>query len=358
LRRTLTDALTSLTTQFAKVHNLVHQYANDEDLQQYHGIYDISLTEYLSAVNATPLEYRGTLRDLRFSFKTLSLARKVLLCDLLALPSQSFWQNTQHLACVSSRIQNLVSRTVSAIEVVNNVLAEEGSRTWSEGRDLDQRTKSQLRGEPSSATPGSEQIKAQKRRLDALATGIRSMNARLHLFQQEADAISDTADEGSQLSSTLSKQYDSIGAELKGLVAEWEQGKKTMLLSVNTLNRCSQSSSGLQTPISRSSSLGGLTMVDDGPADALRALNGDDAPQKLSDFAITDEEVFEAVALPRKRMSVLLSREERMAKIQEDRKKRATLQEHADRTTNMLRELEMVIKHRPRGRTTSQITTL
>ena len=88
-------------------------------------------------------------------------------------------------------------------------------------------------------------------------------------------------------------------------------------------------------------------MVDGGPGDALRLLNGEDDTTQGSLQDTLDEEVFEAVAKPRKRMSLAFSREEKMAKLQEDRRKRATLQEQAETTTNMLRELQLVIKHRP-----------
>jgi hypothetical protein len=53
-----------------------------------------------------------------------------------------------------------------------------------------------------------------------------------------------------------------------------------------------------------------------------------------------------------------MTREEKLAKMQEDRRKRATIQEGRAVTTNMLRELETVIKHRPRGRTSSRITSV
>lgn len=99
-------------------------------------------------------------------------------------------------------------------------------------------------------------------------------------------------------------------------------------------------------------------MVDGGPADALRLLNGEDDTYLYSDPASQDEEVFEAVAKPRKRMSLAFSREEKLAKLQEDRKKRATLQEQAETTTNMLRELQMVIKHRPQQRQPPRITSV
>jgi hypothetical protein len=114
----------------------------------------------------------------------------------------------------------------------------------------------------------------------------------------------------------------------------------------------------MRSPASPSpSSLGGLTIVDGGPAEALKLLSGDE--RSSSDGAGVDEEVFEAVALPRKRMSwAPMSREEKLTKLQEDRRKRQTMHEHAENTTNMLRELQMVIKHRPLARSDTRITSI
>ena len=80
-------------------------------------------------------------------------------------------------------------------------------------------------------------------------------------------------------------------------------------------------------------------MVDGGPAEALRLLSGDEP--NGADRGALDEEVFEAVAIPRKRMSwAPMSREEKLNKLQEDRRKRATLQEQAENTTRSIDDLE------------------
>jgi hypothetical protein len=104
--------------------------------------------------------------------------------------------------------------------------------------------------------------------------------------------------------------------------------------------------------LSPTTSLGGLTAVEEGNAmDALKALNGEARSRSSMDFSSSDaEEVFEAVALPRQRST--LTREERIAKMKEDRVKRESMKDKAEANTNMLRELESVINMRPRGRTT------
>jgi hypothetical protein len=94
----------------------------------------------------------------------------------------------------------------------------------------------------------------------------------------------------------------------------------------------------------------------------LKLLNGEAGDESGLDSSIPDEEIFEAVVKPqpRKRMSmgVNMTREEKIAKMQEERKKRATLQDQADTTTSMLRELQMVIKHRPPQRQNTRVTSV
>ena len=95
-------------------------------------------------------------------------------------------------------------------------------------------------------------------------------------------------------------------------------------------------------------SLGGTTDVESGsPSDALKALTGEMS---------SDDDVSEAVAAPRQRST--LSREERIAKMKENRIAASTLKDSKEANTHMLKELETVIRLRPRGRTTGRITSI
>ena len=144
-------------------------------------------------------------------------------------------------------------------------------------------------------------------------------------------------------------------------MSEWERGRNTMLFGLGAIDQVSlsRSSSGLRSPHSPVCSLGGITAVNEGsPAEALTRLTGESLKAPSNDSLVSDEEVFEAVSLPTKPKRLSMTREEKLAKMQEDRRKRATLQENRDATTNMLRELETVIKHRPCRRTTSRVTSI
>lgn len=152
-------------------------------------------------------------------------------------------------------------------------------------------------------------------------------------------------------------QYESIGIDLKALMQEWEDGKAALASNIDRNERRISSMSSMLSP---TISLGGITAVDEGNAmDALKILNGEAMSRSSMDFSSSDvEEVYEAIALPRPRSK--LTREERIVKMKEDRVKRESLKERSESNTRMLRELESVIKMRPRGKTTpgARVTSL
>ena len=169
-------------------------------------------------------------------------------------------------------------------------------------------------------TPNRERWRAQLRKLNALSSGIRGLQAKLHVLREESDKNLNEADDVSELGTGLMLQYESIGVDLKALMQEWEDGN---------------------------------------PMDALKILNGEARSRSSMDFSSSDvEEVYEAVALPRPRSK--MTREERIVKMKEDRAKRDSLRERAESNTRMLRELESVIRMRPRGKTapSGRVTSL
>lgn len=318
------------------------------------------MQEYKNAVavvNETPLDARNSLKELRFLFRLHFIARKVLLCDFLALHSGSTWYNIHQWRLTSRTLETLDSLLSQASQYLHTAVVQEeygeSHENLSQGETDHMPVKDVV-----ATTPQKRHTMAQIRRFDAVANTIRSMNAKVHLAREEINSMKMT--DHPSLSTTITGQYEQLGAEIRNALVEWERGRNTMFLNVGTDSdrRLSRTSSGLRSPASPSpSSLGGLTIVDGGPAEAFKLLIGDE--RSSSDGAGADEEVFEAVALPRKRMSwAPMSREEKLNKLQEDRRKRQTMQEHADNTTNMLRELQMVIKHRPLARSDTRITSI
>lgn len=335
-------------------------FVRDADLQRYHDIYDVSMQDYADAIafaNKTAEESQDSLKELRFLFRLHFIARKVFLCDLLALHSGSTWQNIRQWRNTLQLLQDLEAIFSKIAQKLQSAMAREAfgkDISISASEDTDQ----SLNRDVETRTPQRLHTKAQLRRFEAVANAIHSLNAKIRLLRDDIDVPVAHGDEAA-FSTDLARHYEHLGADLRNALVEWERGRNTMFLNVGveSENRLSRASS-IRSPASPSpSSLGGMTVVDGGPAEAFKLLSGDE--KGTSDGIGPDEEVFEAVAMPRKRMSwAPMSREEKLNKLQEDRRKRATMQEQADNTTNMLRELQMVIKHRPKARVNNRITSI
>ena len=197
------------------------------------------------------------------------------------------------------------------------------------------------------------------RQFGNLSRGIRGLQAKMRLLRDESNITLDHPDEVLESGTNVLAQYDSIGADLKGLMQEWEEGRAALALSRDrTEHTRSFSSASNMIPASPTSSLGGTTAVGGGsPQDALQALNGiSKARSRSSTTSSSGEEIFEAVALPRQRST--LTREERIAKMQEERMRQAIVKDKSNANTHMLKELETVIRLRPRGRTTGRLTSI
>jgi hypothetical protein len=179
-----------------------------------------------------------------------------------------------------------------------------------------------------------------------MSQGIRELQAKIYLLRDESDRALTTTDDITELGPRLLEQYDNFGADLRNLVHEWEEGRRALATNITKHeNRLSLSppqliSSRSTTP----SSLGGRTASNGSPAEALKILNGEVLPSMNADSS--DEELFEAVASPRVRST--LTREERIAKLKEQRLQQAIVREQSDAGRTMVKELESVIKLRPR----------
>lgn len=362
LRTQLVDTLTLLITLYVESHNVLQAFVVPQDLHRYHDIYEISLAEYSDAIkiaNESSEEARASLRELRFALRLHAVARKVFLCDLLALRTTHGWHRVRQWRSVQSLLRELEEETYSRQANLSTELHQEEYGSDSPLRQRGRRSDMTLT--PTGISPTrSQHYQMQLRKFEDVAQSIRGLSAKLHVLREEMSGLTAANTDEAVVSAVLSKHYENLGTDIRALQVDWERGRNAMLLSVSTDQSSRPGSLSPRTPMSPSPSLGGLTVVDGGPAEALRLLNGDDRSSRSSDATLYDEEVFEAMSkpLPRQRQSMAgLTRDEKIAKLNEDRKKRATLQEQADTTTNMLRELQMVIKHKPHMRSPSTPTT-
>ena len=197
-------------------------------------------------------------------------------------------------------------------------------------------------------TPGSERWRSQLRKLNSLSSGIRGLQAKLQLLREESDRALNDSSDISELAPSLMSQYDSIGVDLKDLISVWEEGRAALAVGID---RNEKRLSSMSTLLSPASSFSGLTTVEGGTtADAFRALTGESpASSEVNELPEPDTpEVFEAVAQPRPRS--MMTREERIVKMKDDREQKAEARRQMDATRGMLRELETVINLRPRNR--------
>ena len=178
----------------------------------------------------------------------------------------------------------------------------------------------------------------------------------MHVLGEESDKALERAEDVTELGADLMSSYEAIGSDLRILMQEWESGKSSLAANINkNEQRRSQSMNGLLSP---TISLGGATAVEGSAAEALRALSGDDRHRwSMSTSTSDDAEVFEAIAMPRQRS--LLSREERLSKMKENRARLAAAKEKGFSNTHMLRELESVLNLRPKLKTRhSRVTSM
>lgn len=328
---------------------MLRPHAIEVDFEKYCDIYEISQTDLqevaeIMAGGGTEGEDAECLKALKFGLQKLHLLRKLFFCNLLALDADGGKPDFSRWAIAIDAMQRLSSRSFEAAVSLDRILGEEERVT------LPPTPKNPV-------TPGRERMRAQMRKLGSLSQGIRGLQAKLHILREESDRTLNESDDISDLGSNLMAQYESIGADLKSLMHEWEDGKSALAVNIDKHERrISLSSAGMLMSRSSTPSLGGLTAVGGSPTDALRILNGEARSGSSMEATSSDEEVFEAIALPRQRST--LSREERMAKMKEDRMRQAISREKADASTHMLKELETVIKLRPRGRTTGRMTSV
>ncbi|KAI9784133.1 MAG: hypothetical protein M1839_002637 [Geoglossum umbratile] len=318
----------------------------DVDLDKYNDIYDISTADLVEAnrgYSEADFDDAETLKTLKVLLYRVHTTRRVFLCCLLALDADGGKPDFTRWRIAADEIERNGAVMNESAEALKKFLIED------EQFVVPQTPKSPLNS-------GRERWKSQLRKLNSLSQGIRGLQAKMHVLREECDRSLDESMDVTELGANLIAQYESVGGDLKALMQEWEAGKAALTLNIDkNERRISQSSSAWRLS---TSSIGGATAVEGGPLDALRALNGDDNSRSSLEISTSDnEEVFEALAVPKQRSK--LTREERIAKMREERLRAASAREKSDANTSMLRELESVISlKQPRVRSVGRITSI
>lgn len=170
----------------------------------------------------------------------------------------------------------------------------------------------------------------------------------MHVLREESDRTLRESTDLVDFGPDLLLHYDSIGADLHALVNEWEDGRSFLAMSLDR---------NFGSPQSKySESISGTTLAGDTPRNSLLLGGGtgwaDDAGLGLysptadgKGHLSDDEQVFEAVAEPRPRS--IMTREERIRKVQEERHRIVEHKKKAEAGLALQRELQAVLVNRP-----------
>lgn len=299
------------------------------------------------------------LKDAAYLFHDI---RKVFLSGLLALHTSGKDTDRLRFTTVLEAFKELNAVTRQAYTRLKDVLADNDCESRNIGLIVSWLTNlvDQINQLPkdlkSPLSPNHDRWQHQIRRLGSMTMNIRSVQAKLHLLQEESSKALNEANDITEMGPLFMAQYDSIGQDLRDLTEAWQSGKKALQSGINrNEKRISSIGSFMASP---TSTMSGQTVAGDesstdehepGVEDALRKLTGDPPPTPTRPGSLVEPEVFEAVSMPRPRS--ILTREERLVRMREDRKTKEVAKAKADAYRGMVRELEgVLVKKGPRGR--------
>ncbi|KAK1776802.1 Mysoin-binding motif of peroxisomes-domain-containing protein [Copromyces sp. CBS 386.78] len=345
LRKALKQRFADMIKSYIQVKTAVKGLSEQLDLEKYYDVYDITDFDISDAMQGFPedaTEEAESLRVLKIAAARFHTIRKLLLCALLAFEATGDNSDFVRWSTAAQCLNQLSTLTGDCYERLRVILSDE------ESFPAIPETKFPL-------SPNREKRRTQFRKLNSLSTGIRGLQAKLIMLREESEKALDKADDVSEVGFDLMSQYESIGQDLKMLQQAWEDGKAALASGIDRNEKRISSMSMLYSP---ATSLSGLTTVGEesetggGAEDALKALNGETSPTQNSPPSSNEPDVFEAVALPARPRSIL-TREERLVKMKEEREMRAMQREKSEASRGMLKELEMVINLRPKRHTTA-----
>jgi hypothetical protein len=346
LRKALKMSFRNTIPAYERISTAVKALAEPLDLERYYDMYDIGnldISDAAQGFTEADFEDAESLRSLKIIAARLYNIRKIFLCALLALEARGDGTDFLRWTTAMEGLRALNDVTKENFERLRVVLSEQ------EGFPAVATPKMPL-------SPGRERWRSQLRKLGSLSTGIRGLQAKMALLREESDRSLNEAEDVSELGPSLMAQYESIGDDLKTLTHAWEEGKAAL---ASGIDRNEKRLSSLSTIVmSPTSSLGGFASPAEGGgvAEALKALEGGDQTSPAGGTSSPGdpdvEEVFEAVAMPRPR-KLFANREERLAKMREEREQRQEAKTAATQNLGMINELETVIKGRVKTATPS-----
>ncbi|TGJ82555.1 hypothetical protein E0Z10_g6216 [Xylaria hypoxylon] len=348
LRHAVRTSLAEVIATYYQTAFTIWGFAEQTELLQLQSQYQFTVADVVerfhlfSNSDTENSEKLQSLKDAAYLFHDI---RKVFLSGLLALHSSGKDSDRLRFTTVLEAFKELNAVTRQAYTRVKDTLTENDYQI----NQLPKVPKSPL-------SPNHDRWQHQVRRLGSMTMNIRSVQAKLHLLQEESSKALNEANDITEMGPLFMAQYDSIGQDLRDLMEAWQSGKKALQSGINkNEKRISSIGSVMTSPIS---TMSGRTIAGDesstdehesGVEDALRKLTGEILPTLGNLDLPAEPEIFEAISVPRPRS--MLTREERIVRMREDRKTKEVARAKADAYRGMVRELEGVLgKKGSRGR--------
>ena len=376
LRRNLRNCYAAIIPTFLHSIANLRPLVDDNILERFLDVYDVRNED----LHEAGLGYTGSIEEedpdslklLRIHQARYATLRRLLLCCLLSLDANgrssdaARWRSAiiemECLASATSTQSESLAKLLENEESVCICIRSEHSIAYKHTLEVPSPTSPQ-QPSPSRANLSRSQSRLQNqlRRISTLSNGIRSLQAKLYLLKEDStQALANPSSEVelSEISASLRDQYDTLGADLQALMHAWESDKQALAQDITRQTRrmsCS-SSQGSDVFSPRISLNGHLESVQENDAGKENSLDVH-SPMSLplsppatddgnEDNSATDE-VFEAVGSPKVRDRSSMTREQRIAKMQEERVQQASQREKRETDVRMMQELQSVMKKRP-----------
>lgn len=360
-RRNLQHCYELVIRDFRHAINVVQSMVDGDTVERFLDVYDVHADDIEDASLDSPsqsVEDGESLKNLRLLHTRYSTLRRLLLCSLLSLQATGRRSDATRWTTAVAKMQGISASSSKCTQKLTSLLNDEDRRSPSCAQAMKIITDSKS-GPPSPSSPARRissqrqhpshsRVESQVRRISTMSTGIRSLQAKVHLLREESTRVLATPtseDELILLSASLREQYEGLGADLQALMQAWESGKHALTQNITKqANRVSRSSSiGEELARRPLSSGSGLPSVTEVPLPLSPPVTEDG-----SEDMNAEEETFEAIASPRQRKqtSLGMTREERIARMQDERERVAKQRESRELGTNMVKELQSVMKLR------------
>ncbi|KAK6339807.1 hypothetical protein TWF718_009199 [Orbilia javanica] len=375
LRRTIAESFRLTISPTCRAIEAISAFPKVSDLEKFYDVYDIHINDLHDAsfgIDESEFEDMESLKSLKALFQRLYTIRKIFVCHLLALEANGGHRDHTQWHAVGTQLY-VISRLMGDLaQEARSILTEETDFKLPP-TPIVGTTPAHAMGSGISAV-NRERLRQQLRKFNGLSTTVRGLQAKMHLLREGTDkALQSTSQEplAEGFGPELLSQYDEIGVDLRGLLAEWESGRASLANAIEKLkdNGCGGISPASSRPVSMifsqpmaspgMSQAGTLVGAsprtsgswDDAERDAILrkriSIGSDFLRASAAAGASDEEEIFEAMSDPTKgRERSKLTREERIAKMKEDRQKAMEARRQTEANISLVRELRDVLESR------------